>query len=162
MCILYWPYSYWCAIITIIYLQNLLCLPQLKFCTHQTITPNSLLLSATSNRHCIFCFCMFDYCMFLVARLCPTLFNPMDCSLPGSSVHGHSPSKNTGVDCQALLQGIFPTQGSNPGFPQCRQILDCLSQQGSSHYCIYIIEVRSPFLRGLFHLTSCPQVSFVL
>ena len=134
----------------------------MKFCTHQTITPNSLLLSATSNRHCIFCFCMFDYCMFLVARLCPTLFNPMDCSLPGSSVHGHSPSKNTGVDCQALLQGIFPTQGSNPGFPQCRQILDCLSQQGSPPYCIYIIEVRSPFLRGLFHLTSCPQVSFVL
>ena len=38
----------------------------------------------------------------------------MDCRLPGSSVHGDSPGKNTGVGCHALLQGIFPTQGSNP------------------------------------------------
>ena len=30
---------------------------------------------------------------------------------PGSSVHGDSPGKNTGVGCHALLQGIFPTQG---------------------------------------------------
>ena len=36
-------------------------------------------------------------------------------SPPGSSVHGDSPDKNTGVGCHALLQGIFPTQGSNPG-----------------------------------------------
>ena len=32
-------------------------------------------------------------------------------SLPGSSVHGDSPGKNTGVVCHALLHGIFPTQG---------------------------------------------------
>ena len=38
----------------------------------------------------------------------------MDCSPPGSSVHGDSPGKDTGVGCHALLQGIFPTQGSNP------------------------------------------------
>ena len=44
----------------------------------------------------------------------PTLGNPMDCSLPGSSVHGVLHVKNTGVDCHALLQGIFPTQGLNP------------------------------------------------
>ena len=37
----------------------------------------------------------------------------MDCSLPGSSVHGDSPGKNTGVSCDALLQEIFPTQGLN-------------------------------------------------
>ena len=37
----------------------------------------------------------------------------MDCSPPGSSDHGDSPGKNTGVGCQARLQGIFPTQGSN-------------------------------------------------
>ena len=43
----------------------------------------------------------------------------------------YSPSKNTGVDCHALLQGIFPTQGSNPGLPLCRQILYCLSHQGN-------------------------------
>ena len=39
---------------------------------------------------------------------CPTLFDPMDCSLPGSSVLGDSPGKNTGVGCHFLLQGIFP------------------------------------------------------
>ena len=38
----------------------------------------------------------------------------MDCSLPGSSVHGILQGKNTGVGCHVLLQGIFPTQGSNP------------------------------------------------
>ena len=38
----------------------------------------------------------------------------MDCS-PPSSVHGGAPGKNTGVDCDAVLQGIFPTQGLNPG-----------------------------------------------
>ena len=42
-----------------------------------------------------------------------TLCDSMDCSPPGSSVHGDSPGKNTGVGCHALLQGIFPTQGLN-------------------------------------------------
>ena len=49
----------------------------------------------------------------------------------GSSVHGDSPGKNTGVGCHALLQGIFPTHGSNPGLLHCRQIVYCLSHQGS-------------------------------
>ena len=44
----------------------------------------------------------------------PTLCDPMDCSPPGSSAHGDSPGKNTGVGCRAPLQGIFPSQGSNP------------------------------------------------
>ena len=39
--------------------------------------------------------------------------NPVDCSLPGSSVHGIFPGKNIVVGCHSLLQGIFPTQGSN-------------------------------------------------
>ena len=59
----------------------------------------------------------------LVAQSCPTLHNPMDWSPPGSSVRGDSPGKNTGVSCHALLQGIFPTQGSNPGLLYCRWIL---------------------------------------
>ena len=42
-----------------------------------------------------------------------TLCDPMGCSLPGSSVHGDSPGKNTGVGSHALFQGILPTQGSN-------------------------------------------------
>ena len=67
----------------------------------------------------------------LVAQSCPILCNPMDSSLPGSSVHGDSPGKNTGVGCHALLQGIFPTQGWNSGLLHCRQILYQLSHQGS-------------------------------
>ena len=55
----------------------------------------------------------------------------MDCSTSGSSVHGDSPGKSTGVGCHALLQEIFPTQGSNPGLLHCRLILYCLSHQGS-------------------------------
>ena len=47
----------------------------------------------------------------------------MDCSLPGSSVHGDSPGKNTGVGCQALLQGIFLTKESNWGLLRYSQIL---------------------------------------
>ena len=42
-----------------------------------------------------------------VAQWCLTLCDPMDYSTPGSSVHGISPGKNTGVSCHFLLQGIF-------------------------------------------------------
>ena len=52
-----------------------------------------------------------------VAQSCQTLCDPMDCSTPGSSVHEDSPGKNSGVGHHALLQGIFPTQGLNPGLP---------------------------------------------
>ena len=64
-----------------------------------------------------------------VAQSCPTFWDPMDCSLPGSSVHGIFPGKSTGVVCHFLLQGIFPTQGSNPGLQRCRQTLYHLSHQ---------------------------------
>ena len=77
-------------------------------------------------------------CVWLVTQLCPTLCDPMDCSPPGSSIHGNSSGKNTGVGCHALLKGIFPTQGSN-------LLLLCLLQwqvgslplapPGKSHIC---------------------------
>ena len=53
----------------------------------------------------------------LVSQSCLTLCDPMDYSPSGSSVHRDSPGKNNGVGCHALLQGISPTQGSNPGLP---------------------------------------------
>ena len=78
----------------------------------------------------------------LVTQSCPTLCDPMSCRPPCSSVHGNSPGKNTGVGCHALLQGIFPTQGSNPGLLPCRWIL---THQGSPR----ILEwVAYPFSRG--------------
>ena len=43
----------------------------------------------------------------------------------------NSPGQNTGVDSLSLLQGIFPTQGSDPGLLHCRQILSQLSHKGS-------------------------------
>ena len=67
----------------------------------------------------------------LVAQSCWTFSEPMDCSPPGSSAHGDSAGKNTGVGCHPLLQGIFPTQVWNPGLLHCRRILYHLSHQGS-------------------------------
>ena len=58
-------------------------------------------------------------------QLCLTLCNPMNCSLPGFSVHEDSPGNNTRMGCHSLLQGIFPTQGLNPSLPDCRQTLYC-------------------------------------
>ena len=60
-------------------------------------------------------------------------------------VQGNSPGKNTGVSYHALLQGIFPTQGLNPGLLHCRRILYQLSHQGTQR----ILEwVAYPFSRG--------------
>ena len=67
----------------------------------------------------------------LVTQLCPSLCDPTDCSLPGSSIHGDCPGKSTGVGCHALLQGIFPTQGPNPGLTHCRWILYHLSHEAN-------------------------------
>ena len=58
------------------------------------------------------CVCYTVLC--LVTQSCPTLFNPVDCSPPGSSVHGDSPGKNTGVGFHALLQGFNPWGGKIP------------------------------------------------
>ena len=54
---------------------------------------------------------------------CGQLFATLWTHLPGFSVPGILPGKNTGVGYHFLLQGIFPTQGSNPGLPHWRQML---------------------------------------
>ena len=110
-----------------------------------------------------------------VSHSCPIICDPMDCSLPGSSIHGILQARilewfamsfsrrlshprdrthvsfvsctdrcvlyyqchlgsQTGVVSHYLLQGNFPTQGSNLGLPHCRQILYHLSHQESSMY----------------------------
>ena len=72
--------------------------------------------SATKKMDFLLFLCIFEV---LVAQSCPTLCDPMDCRLfcPWNS------PKNTRVGCHSLLQGIFLTQGSNPGLLHCRQIL---------------------------------------
>ena len=65
----------------------------------------------------VFSFLLVLFFLCLVSQSCPTLCDLVDSSPSGSSVHGDSPGKKTGVGCHALLQGIFPTQGWNPGPP---------------------------------------------
>ena len=67
----------------------------------------------------------------LVIQLCLTLCDLLDCSPPGSSVHGILGTRITGVGCHSLLRGIFPTQGLNLGLMHCRHTLHCQSYQES-------------------------------
>ena len=73
----------------------------------------------------------------LVAQSCLTLCNPMDCSSPGSLVHGDSPGQNTGVGCHVLLQEIFPTQVSCIIVSATREAIQGLQ----NNYKMYIIHV---------------------
>ena len=89
---------------------------------------------------------------FEVSQSCSTLCDPMDCSLPGSSVHGIFQS--TGVGCHFLLQGIFPTQGSNLGLLHCRQMLYHLSHLREPYFDIWGFHTwKLSHLR--FHETHC-------
>ena len=68
----------------------------------------------------------FTHLKVKVAQSCPTLCDPMECTVPGIL-----PGQNTGVGSLSLLQGIFQTQGFNPGLLHCRRILYQLSHKGS-------------------------------
>jgi len=98
-------------------------------------------------------------CMCLVAQLCLTLCNPLHCSPPGPSVHGDSPGKNTGVGCHVLLQGIFPTQGLNPGLPNCSQIVYHLSYQRST---IFSFNAHKNLLRWFFAIARDSMVAQIV
>ncbi len=81
----------------------------------------------------------------LVAQLCLTLCNPVDCSPPGSSVHGILQARILKWGCHFLLEGIFPTQGSNSQLLHWQVDSLPLSHQGSPR----ILEwVAYPFSRG--------------
>ena len=92
-------------------------------------------------------FYSFPVCMH--AQLYLTLCNPMECDPPGCT-HGifspwDFPCKNTGVGCHFVLQGIFPTQGSNPcllGLLHWKQILYHLSHQGNPYSFIRCVKIR--------------------
>ena len=72
-----------------------------------------------------------------VTQSSPALWTPYS---PWNSL-----SQNTGEGSLSLLQGIFPTQGSNPGLPRCRQVLYHLSNHGSPSKVEW---VTYPFSRG--------------
>ena len=70
----------------------------------------------------------------------------------------NSPGQNSGVCSLSLLQGIFPTQGSNPGLPHCRQILYQLSHKQSPR----ILEwVAYPFSCGCFRPSNGTGISCI-
>ena len=56
----------------------------------------------------------------------------------------NSPGNNTGVGCHSLLYGIFPTKRPNLGLLHCRQILYCLSHQGSPNSTKTFMSCFSP------------------
>ena len=62
------------------------------------------------------------YVLCLVTQSCLTV-SPWTVAYQAPLSMGDSLAKNTGVGCHALLQGIIPAQGSNPGLPHFRQIL---------------------------------------
>ena len=84
-----------------------------------------------------------------VTQPCPTFCGPVDSPW-------NSPGQNTGMGSLSLLQGIFPTQGSNPGLPHCRQFLYQLSHRRSSR----ILEwVTYPFSSGSSWTRNWTRVS---
>ena len=72
----------------------------------------------------------------------------------------NSPGQNTGVGSRSLLQGIFPTQGSNPGLLHCRQILYQLSHQEAPIFYRKLAVIFSwvppihSALRGIRHVSA--------
>ena len=80
------------------------------------------------------------------------------CSVVSDSLQPHglyspwnSPGQNTGVGNLSLLQGIFPTQGLNPGLPHCKWILYHLSHKGSPRileWVVYPFSSRSSWCRN--------------
>ena len=87
------------------------------------------------------------------------------CSVVSDSLQPHglyspwnSPGQNTGVGNLSLLQGIFPTQGSNPGLPHCRQILYQLSYKWSSRILEWVVY---PFSRRSSQPRNWTRVSCI-
>ena len=75
--------------------------------------------------------------------------------------------KNTGMGCHALLQGILPTQGSNPGLLHCRCIFNQLSHQGSPFQntgmgSLSLFQGTFPTLESNWGLLHCRQILYQL
>ena len=99
----------------------------------------------------------------LVAQLCPTLCNIIDCSPPGSSVHGILQARVLEWVVISFSRGIFPTQGLDLGLPQCSQILYHLSHQGNplGRSFSRLIFSPSPFFHS-FLVKTFPNLSYAV
>ena len=85
-CLCQWNFWYPCPCYSDIAWSGLGCVFKIQFVRHSVLC-------------CVLC---------LITQSCPTLCGPMDCISPGSSVHGISPGKNTGVGCHSFLWGSSP------------------------------------------------------
>ena len=99
-----------------------------------------------------------------IAWLYPILCNPMDYSPPGSSVHGDSPGKFTGMRCHGLLQGILPSQENKPRSPTLQaDSLSSESQGKPKNAGVCSLSILQGFFptqesnRGLLH---CRQILY--
>ena len=100
----------------------------------------------------------------LVVQSCLTLCNPMD-EATRLLCPWNSPGKNTGLHSHSLLQGIFPTQGSNSGLMHCRQILYYLSHQGSPRileWVAYLFSKGSSQPKNQNQILYCRQIFYQL
>ena len=79
----------------------------------------------------------------LVTLLCPTLCDAVDCNCQ-APLSVEFPGKNTGVGFHSLLQGLFPTQESNPGVLHCKRVL-------------YHIATREALLKCILWAKLCPH-----
>ena len=103
----------------------------------------------------------------VVVLSCSSPYSPVyseseSCSVVSASLQPHglyspwnSPGQNTGVSSLSLLQGIFPTQGLNPGLPDCRQILYQLSHKGSPRILEWVAYPNPDSNRDFLH---CRQI----
>ena len=106
---------------------------------------------------------MVDFCL-LLCKKAQFGFESESRSVISNSLWPHglyspwnSPAQSTGVGILFLLQGIFPTQGSNPGLPHCRQILYQLSHKGSARileWVAYTFTSRSSWPRNWTAVSS--------
>ena len=79
----------------------------------------------------------------LVAQSCLTLCDPMDCSLPGSSVHGDSPGKNTGSGLPCPLPGDLPNPGIKSRSPALQvDSLPCEPPRKPECVCVHVCKNR--------------------
>ena len=88
----------------------------------------------TGRQVLVHAWCFLDFAVLcLVAQLCLTLCDPMDCTPLGSSVQAPLVLQARILEWVAMpsSRGIFPTQGSNPSLLHCRRILYSLSHQRS-------------------------------
>ena len=82
-------------------------------------------------------------CTCVSRQLCLTVCDPMNCSLPGSTVHGFLQARILELVANSLLQGIFPSQGLNSGLLHCRQMRYHLRHQRNSKYLTHSIKRKA-------------------